>query len=260
MEKEIYESLMNIFTKYCNTLSEEEKKLLDMALQAYKNQLFIIINRFKKMSNYKEASYKEIFMYFAVDKITRETIKRFYNTWLKYNRGELQDERYKFFSLLDMSSNEKFIDSIINICSILERHIGSFVTDNDIDLYRGFNAKQGTHLLSEGEYISTSVFKYSARDFMQHDFYYKTEDGTKRQADKYFAHIILKAGSPFAIFPNQNGQDEQYEVLLFTNSLDINFVREKITNNYYYNYVEQEYICSQKKDYDIEMNNNKRHI
>lgn len=230
-----------------------------MALQAYKSQLFIIINRLKKMSNYKDASYEEILMYFATDNITRETTNRFYNAWLRYNRGELQDEKYNFLSLLDMSSKEKFIDSITNICNILERHIGKFGTDSDIDLYRGFNAKQGTHSLSESEYISTSISKYIAKNFMHHNYFYKTENGTTRQADEYFAHIILKAGSPFAVFPIKNGKDEQYEVLLFSNFLDINFVREQISNEIYYNYVEQEYICSLKKDYDITLNNHKRH-
>ena len=59
---------------------------------------------------------------------------------------------------------------------------------------------------------------------MHHDFTYINKEGKKKFSDKYFVHIKLKAGTPFVIFPFNK---EQYEVLLSSNSIDIELVDEE---------------------------------
>ena len=172
----------------------------------------------------------------------------------KYNNGELKGEQYKFLSLISLSRKfSEFIDSIINISDILDRHIGMIVIDRDIDLYRGFNAKEGEEKISRSEYISTSTSIDVAKCFIHNDKLYKNSLGDVKQLDKHIVHLKVKAGVPFMIFPFNK---EQNEILIFANTLDIKLINKNTKNMYgWYNYIEEEYICSLKKDYKLNLDN-----
>ena len=186
------------------------------------------------------------------DAQTLKTIKNFKIACEKYNKGELKGEEYSFLSMIKLPKISEFIDSLINICDILDQHIGMLVTDRDIDLYRGFNSKEGEEKISRSEYISTSTSINVAKNFIHNDKLYKNSLGDTRQLDKHLVHIKVKAGTPFMIFPFNK---EQGEILIFASTLDIKLVNKNIQNKGWYSYIEEEYICSLKKDYKLNLDN-----
>ena len=255
MNNEIYNKLVLIFEKYRNSLKEEERDLFDKVLRAYNSQLFVVLNKLKEIPNYKDASYQEIINVLFSDAQTLKTIKNFKIACEKYNKGEIKGEEYNFLSMIKLPKISEFIDSLINICDLLDQHIGMLVTDRDIDLYRGFNAKEGEEKISRSEYISTSTSIDVAKCFIHNDKLYKNSLGDTRQLDKHLVHIKLRAGTPFMIFPFNK---EQYEVLLFTSTLDIKLVNKNIQNQGIYNYVKEECNCSLKKDCNLNLDNIKK--
>ena len=254
MNSENYNRLCLIFENYRNSLIEEERDLLDKALRAYNSQLFVVINKLKEIPNYIDLNYQQIANVLLSDVQTLKIIKNIRVTCEKYNNGELKGEEYKFLSLISLSRKfSEFIDSIINISDILDRHIGMIVIDRDIDLYRGFNAKEGEEKISRSEYISTSTSIDVAKCFIHNDKLYKNSLGDVKQLDKHIVHLKVKAGVPFMIFPFNK---EQNEILIFANTLDIKLINKNTKNMYgWYNYIEEEYICSLKKDYKLNLDN-----
>lgn len=221
---EMYDKLKTGFEQYKDSLPEDNKRKLDLAIQIYSSSLFVSLNRIASITDYKNKNGAELIT--ECDK--NEDFKHSFHERFRYFNSILNSAYdgtekailKRFEEILDFSSEEKLAESLKYVLDIIDAHKDKLVIPEDIFVYRGFaNSKPVDNMsLAESDIISTSLKRSVAIEFSD-----KTGFSGKY---RYMNYILVQKGTPY-IMPINKQAYAQKEVIFLGSAVEL----EKIGYN-----------------------------
>lgn len=221
---EIYDKLKTGFEQYKDSLTEDNKRKLDLAIEIYSSSLFVSLNRIASVKDYKSKSGAELITECDKNEDFKHSFHerfRYFNSILNStNDGTEKAILKRFEEIIDFSSEKKLAESLKDVLNIIDYHKNKLVVPEDIFVYRGFaNIEPVDNMsLAESDIISTSLKRSVAVEFSD-----KSDFSGKY---RYINYILVKKGTPY-IIPINDQAYTQREVIFLGSAVDL----EKIGYN-----------------------------
>ena len=213
-----YEMLKRNFEAYKDTLSEDDKRKLEIALQIYGGSLFISVNKIASVPDYQNKTGAELIAECDKNEDFRDS---FHERFKKFNKllespYDNSDKRnvIKWGEILDYSSEEKFAESIKGVLAIIDSHKDKLAVPEDIYVYRGFANDKTVDIMSlaGSDIISTSLSRNIANDFSN-----KANFAGKY---RYMNYILVQKGTPY-LMPITDLGNAQKEVIFLGSAINL---------------------------------------
>ena len=157
------------------SLPTEEREQLENALLVYNTCLYEVINQLVTIPDFRARNPNELFIELYKNPNTALTTRLFIGS-LKFGKRAIEkgdrsfnEEIYKRLEIVDCSSKESYIQSLISIYDTITKFKDRLQLPEDIYLYRGIgdsDEKQQTSI-ARSELISTSLNRNVAKRFFR---------------------------------------------------------------------------------------------
>ncbi len=238
---EMYTKLKANFEQYKNSLPEEEKQKLDLAIEIYSSSLFVSLNRIAAVPNYQSKSSEKLLEECNKNEDFYHSFHERFRYFNKVSNSDTIEAQIikKFGKLIDYSTEEKLVESLKSVLAILDTHKDKIVVPEDIFVYRGFATnrplEKNNISLAESDMISTSLNENVANSF-------SNKAGSSHNL-QYINHILVRKGTPY-IMPINEQAEEQRELIFFGSATNL----EKIGYDYkHFNTYSRTFIISPKE-------------